>query len=100
MPELREECNVSKLKIRRIDAGGFELDKRCYLPFEVTDACPECGKKVTRDLSESYLSYPTIGESEEIAFYHDEEADEQGGDDVRHEWSRYVVIGITLKEAP
>jgi hypothetical protein len=82
MPELREECNVSKLKIRRIDAGGFELDKRCYLPFE------------------SYLSYPTIGESEEIAFYHDEEADEQGGDDVRHEWSRYVVIGITLKEAP
>ena len=81
--------------IKRIDVPmHVELDKRRYVPFEVTDTCPECGEEVTTSLDEQYLMYPVIGEPYEISLYHEID-DEENYDS--HEWQVKVILDFTLK---
>jgi hypothetical protein len=80
------------MKIRkRKDDVAFELDiKRFYAPFTISDECPKCSAKAERNLEKDYLSYPVVGNPEEVSFCCDA---------CSHEWSRSVVLGLTLKEA-
>ncbi len=82
------------------ETGTGQLDlgvKRFYLPFSIVSRCPKCGRTVTRDLEEAYLSYPTIGAPECIHMYcceEDANGDEQG---CCHEWPVSVQIDLTMK---
>ncbi len=82
------------MKIKAIkQQGDIELDKRTYLPFEITSRCPFCKREEVMDLSDQYLSYPVIGKNE-IYFFHSD-ADEDGVCD--NEWTETVELGITLR---
>ncbi len=83
------------MRIEKHDGSGSLDIKRCYLPFVLFDTCPTCGLEVAKDLGSDYLSYPVFGKPEEVDFYHyDEEAE------VEHEWTRKVIIGLTMEEVP
>ncbi len=71
----------------------IELDKRTYLPFEVTSTCPQCGAEITKDMTRHYLSYPATGKPEKMYFSHEAE----GGE---HDWHEMVIVGFTLEPAP
>jgi len=59
-----------KMKVKK----GTEINvKRFYIDGVVLkEICPECGKILTTNLEEQYLSYPVIEMPEEIAFYCDD----------------------------
>lgn len=45
----------------------FEIEvKRFYLPLKMTVNCPHCNEEKNIDLSDDYLSYPTLNEAETI----------------------------------
>jgi len=45
----------------------FEIDvKRFYVPLKMVVNCPHCNEEKKIDLSDDYLSYPTINEAEAI----------------------------------
>ena len=77
--------------IKPTTMAGHEMDKRTYLPFIVKDACPKCGVKSEVDLSDEYLSYPTLGEPTPVYCVCEK---------CSHEWSVMVVVGYTLTLAP
>ena len=80
---------MSEFKVEPADAK-VTLGKRTYLPLILKDACPECGHVVEVDLSDRYLSYPTIGEP----FYHAflcGECDEQ--------WSVTLILKVSLERS-
>lgn len=78
------------MKIERKDSQSKrELDKRFYVPFVVQDDCEECGTVAKVDLEEQYLSYPVIGQPENIYFY---------CRNCEHEWQGRVVLDVTLTE--
>ena len=45
--------------------------KRFYLPISIDKKCPSCGNNCTKDLSDDYLSYPKVNETDELYFYCD-----------------------------
>jgi len=50
----------------------FEVDvKRFYIPLEVLLNCPHCNKEKKVDLSDDYISYPTVNQAEAIEQYCD-----------------------------
>ena len=56
-------------KIKEIN-NNFELGvKRLYVPFKVKFNCPHCNSKLKIDLSQDYLSYPTVNKFEEQPVY-------------------------------
>lgn len=69
-----------------------ELGKRVYLPgITLRDTCPACGAEYTKDLGDSYLSYPTVGQAKIIHGY-------CGA--CEHEWVLgSVVVRVTLEIA-
>jgi hypothetical protein len=80
------------VKIEYSAGSGAELSvKRCYIPCVLTDACPQCGAEVQRDLSDDYLSYPNLGEPVDVHFYH-------SADDHEAEWRRQVVLEFSVTE--
>lgn len=83
------------MKISKIQSSGSLDVKRCYLPFEVTSACPECGQEETIDLSLNYLSYPCLGENG-ICFWHPFSDDDE--EECQHEWEETVVLGFTMEQ--
>jgi len=92
---VKEKQKGPPLKIERLGIG-YSIDvKHCYLPFVVTDVCPTCGDEVALDLRSSHISYPNIGDGSWLYFYHYRE---DTGDE--HEWSRRVVLDVTLVEEP
>lgn len=50
------------LEVKR---GSLEV-KRLYLDAKHKTKCPSCGKDHLHDFSEDYLSYPYIGEYEDV----------------------------------
>lgn len=86
--------DYSTLRIVETDET-CELDKRTTLPFLVVMNCPECGKEVTRDLSDHYLSYPILNRETEIDMYHGEELED--GSSCEAEWSIPVFLRVTLE---
>ena len=76
------------MRIKR-KGGGGEVDvKRLYLPFEVRDACPECGEITTHDMMDKYMSYPVLGKPYNIGGYCYK---------CLHEWERQVVLDVSLR---
>ncbi len=59
--------------------------KRFYIDLVITKDCPNCGKKVTYDLSDNYISYPA--EDDILTFY--------CWDGCDHEWEVPVKIKAT-----
>ena len=89
-------------KIEMIE-GPFCLErlKRGYLPFKVHSACPECGKEKSVDVTDHYISHPTLNGNEEVYFgcYHEEQdADGEwinaGCDE---EWSVEVFLRFSVE---
>ena len=76
--------------IRELPAGHSDAElmiKRLYLPFEVSDSCPDCPNTVVKDLSQDYLSYPRLGQHESVCMWC-EECDA--------EWDVSVVLTMSL----
>jgi len=48
-----------------------ELDKRFYLPGVVVTHTCTCGAKLSRDMGNDYVSYPTTNKEEEVSLYCD-----------------------------
>lgn len=71
---------------------GAELGKRTYLPgILIRAACPNCGQPYVRDLGDHGLSYPKVGEPEEVHGVCDA---------CEHEWLLgRVVLRLTLEDA-
>jgi hypothetical protein len=64
-------------------------EKRMYADIQVEKECPECGKVVTYDFNDHYISY---GELSELYFY--------CHDGCEHEWeipARIVSTKITIE---
>lgn len=79
----------------KIEGNGkaFEIDvKRFYLPLKVTTKCPHCGREVTRNFEDYYLSYPTVNVPMDINFMHETD---DGNDE--HEWSVRAILRVTLE---
>jgi len=74
---------------RKKSTSKRELDKRFYAPFVVQDKCEECGTVAKVDLEDQYLSYPIIGEPNELYFYCRK---------CEHDWRRRVVLDVTITE--
>lgn len=83
------------MKIEKTDGSAPLEIKRCYLPFVLTDFCPECGLEVKKYLEHDYLMYPEFGVPTEIPFYH--YVEDTGKD---HEWQRMAVVDFTMTEVP
>jgi len=86
---------TSQLPPTIITHTGRSVDlpvKRFYAPFEVSAACPDCGRVCVRDLSTNYLGYPVVGEPFDLRLTcFDDEGEETG-----HEWSVRVRLDMTL----
>ena len=86
------------MKIKLHDVP-FEINvKRFYLPVTLTATCPECGKEVVRDCTNSYLSYPTANEPIDVHFYCYSEGDD-GNEDEEHEFYEKVILRLTVEDA-
>ena len=58
--------------MKKYKVKNMELDiKRFYLPIKFNKKCPNCGSKIEFNLSEDYISYPVVGESESLYGYCD-----------------------------
>lgn len=68
---------------------GTEIDvKRLYLNGVVfEEPCPQCGLKHREDLSQNYLSYPSVGVKEPLFFY---------CEDCDMEYSIDVILNISV----
>jgi len=76
---------MEKLEITK----EFDLEvKRFYLPIQIERNCPKCGTKCEHDLSQDYLSYPTVNKKESIYFYCNE---------CEHEFEIDVKLKISLE---
>ncbi len=50
--------------------GHQQVDvKRFYIPFSFVSKCPKCGIEKEIDLSQDYLSYPTLNCEHDIYVY-------------------------------
>lgn len=87
------------MKITNLTAP-LEIDvKRFYVPCRVEDECPACGQLVARD-EDDYLAYPTANVTTELNFYHGGCPNRSTGPNSNPagtEWSRYVILRITLE---
>ena len=68
-----------------------ELDvKRFYMPGIVLKSkCPKCGASCEIDLSQEYLSYPTVNKPFDHLIYCDE---------CDHEWEERLILKIKLEK--
>lgn len=70
-------------------AKGEIEEKRLYLPgLQLEATCPVCGAPYSRDFGDDYLSYPKVGEPEDLTLY------------CRvcdHEWKIRAQLDVTLK---
>jgi len=58
------------MEINRVDKEKqIQGEKRQRFPYILEWNCPECGKRKEHDFREHYLSYPIMGEPEEIALF-------------------------------
>ena len=58
------------LTVEHIYEDEFVIDtKRLYLPLVFSSPCPKCNGVLERDLSESYLSYPSLNTPQTVSFY-------------------------------
>jgi hypothetical protein len=57
----------SSVKILPKAGTTQELDKRTYLPYLVEAPCPKCGTRSIADLTQEYLSYPTVPGVEKVS---------------------------------
>ena len=63
------------LTVEHIYEDGFVVDvKRFYLPLVFSSPCPKCTEVAQRDLSESYLGYPSLNTSQ-VAWFHCKECE-------------------------
>lgn len=71
---------------------GEELEiKRFYIPGAVIESeCPKCNSPIEVDLGDEYLSYPVMGQPEEVSFY---------CDDCDHYWIVNVILELSIKLA-
>ena len=69
---------------------GTELDKRFTLDNTKLEKKCDCGHIMVKDLSEDYLSYPSVGYPESIYMYCDEF-------DTEHEDAFKVTVRINLE---
>ncbi len=84
----------SKTPLVIFDPGPLPSDtKRFGMDLDLSSACPQCGKVVTRNLDHNYLSYPWFNKSFEYWFSHD------FGDEA-HEWSLTVRLNLTFTINP
>ena len=75
-------------QIVNIDSKFEIAVKRFYIPFTLVAKCPECGKDKVSDLSEDYLSYPTLNQKESMYFY---------CDDCSCEFEVGIFVGMNIK---
>lgn len=80
-------------RITRTECDGQTLEKRTYLPFKVASNCPTCGREHEIDLMSDYLSYPVLGQPEELEF-----ACDSGHPCVG--WVELVIVDFTLEVCP
>lgn len=74
--------------------AGQELPiKRLYLPYVISSKCPGCGAEVEFD---DYASYPVLGVSYSLPFYHVCDEDNDGE---QEEWFEEVFIDVVVKAA-
>lgn len=75
------------------NCDGVEIDaKRFYLPgVAILDVCPMCKVECETDLGTMYLSYPVIGDAQEIQLF---------CDDCEHYWPAHIVLSMTVALAP
>lgn len=70
-------------------AKGEIEEKRLYLPgLQLQATCPECRAAYSRDFGDDYLSYPKVGEPEDLTLYCRE---------CDHEWKIRVQLDVTMK---
>ena len=44
--------------------------KRCFFPGMVVKAkCPDCGRKISTNMGETYISHPEIGDEENVPLW-------------------------------
>lgn len=69
------------------DTESYEIGvKRFYIPGTVLKSkCPQCGKKVEKDLGDDYLSYPATNTPIHVSMY-----------DGEHEWTVCIVLRVTI----
>ena len=78
---------LDRVKIHLTDEP-FEINvKRFYFPCEIKSQCPECGAHASRDFSNNYLSYPTVGKPENVYFWCD----------CGHEWEPQIILRLTVE---
>lgn len=75
--------------------GSIELDKRTFVNAVLTAKCPKCGKKVTKDLRDNYLSYPRTN-TPIVVNFHCHDADWN----TCCEFEGRVVLRLTIEVVP
>jgi hypothetical protein len=98
-PKRATEVVVEQIVSRPGETFDIEV-KRFYLPIVIKAKCPDCGREMKRDLSNDYLSYPTIGRPERLTFCHDTEEMDPRGWHKDHEFFVDVLLSVDLKIVP
>lgn len=79
------------ITVRALPQKGFAIEvKRLNLPFVLESPCPKCQKIATYDLSVEYLSYPALGEPEQIYFGCADCEEEE-------EWVEHCTLEMVIK---
>ena len=73
--------------------NSMELAKRTYLPFKISAPCPDCGVVETVDLTDQYLSYPSLGINS-ITFSHPNAEDDE--ESCQNVWEVEVILEFKL----
>lgn len=72
-------------------AKGEIEEKRLYLPgLQLEATCPKCHAAYVRDFGDDYLSYPKVGEPEDLTLY-------CRNRDCDHEWKVRAQLDVTMK---
>lgn len=83
------------MKIIPLEDCDIEYDKRFYAPFLVESNCPNCGTICQVDLSDSYLSYPSLTEPS-CVYFSCSDCEEKDDDEIEYEWTVQVQLKIEL----
>lgn len=67
--------------------------KRFYMPVVVEATCPDCGRRVERNLTDDYLGYPVPNVPFYLTMSHPDR------EDVAHDFSVRVVLALRLEVA-
>lgn len=75
------------MEIRKLK-GFASIDvKRWYSPYLLISKCAQCGHRNELDLTDDYLSYPSIDEPHEVYFFCDK---------CEHEYEEKIVIKMEI----